>query len=105
MTAGVTIPDVAAWLAAVAAGLAAALYLGRKLVRFLRALDRLSRLVEHELTNNGGSSMKDDVHGIAVNVGMLQREFHELGKRVETLEALEILGYKRPKPKRGTSRP
>lgn len=96
--------DIPATLAAVAAGVAGSLYLGRKLVRFLRALDRISRLVEHELTNNGGSSMKDDVHGIAVNVGMLQSDFRELGRRVETLEALELLGYKRP-VKKGSSRP
>lgn len=93
------IDQAAATVAAVAAGIAGAIYLTRKTVRFLRALDRLARLIEHELTNNAGSSMKDDLHSVAVNVGKLQGDFRDLGTRVETLEALEILGYRRPSPR------
>lgn len=47
-----------------------------KLVRDLvLKLDRLDRLASKELEHNHGSSVKDDVHGIAVSVGLLQREF------------------------------
>lgn len=41
-------------------------------------LDRLDRLASKELEHNHGSSVKDDVHGIAVSVGLLQREFGRL---------------------------
>lgn len=41
-------------------------------------LDRLDQLASKELEHNHGSSVKDDVHGIAVSVGYLQREFNRL---------------------------
>lgn len=97
----VVVSDAAATVAAVAAGLAGTLYLGRKTVRFLRALDKLSKLVEHELTNNSGASMKDELHAVAVAVGVLQSDVQRNSHRLETLEALTILGYKSPEHEEG----
>lgn len=65
-----------------AALLAAILYLfnlARKATRFVRRyLTRIRDLLEGELEHNHGSSMKDDVHGIAVSVGKLQRDVDDM---------------------------
>jgi hypothetical protein len=69
------------WAAAAAAGVAGVLYLAKKvrdLVRgalyVLRSIEAIKHLVQRELDHNHGSSMKDDVHGMAVAIGQLQRD-------------------------------
>lgn len=69
------------WLTLVtlaAAALAGVVYLIRQLLAAARVLDRLHTLVDHELTRNGGSSMKDDVAAIAVAVGQLQADVEDI---------------------------
>lgn len=70
-----TLGTVAAWVAVVAAGVAGLVYLARIAGHAVRALSTMSQLVERELTPNHGSSIKDDVHGMALALGKLQREF------------------------------
>lgn len=83
-------------LAGWAAGLAGLLYLGRKVLTFLRLLDRVAAVIARELEHNGGSTIRDDVHSIAVHVGQLEAGIDELRTRMGTLEALRILGYQEP---------
>lgn len=77
--------DTATTLTAIAAGVAALLYLARQARRAFRAIrDGLQLLgvatdiVTRELEHNHGSSIKDDVHGTAVAVGQLQRRVGHL---------------------------
>jgi hypothetical protein len=49
-----------------------------RLGNMVRAMDEI---ISRELEHNHGSSMKDDVHGIAVAVGVLQRRFGELARK------------------------
>lgn len=72
-----------------AAAIAALGYLvnkGRSVVRFIRnavrVLNVVHDVVERELDYNGGGSMKDDVTGIALATGKLQRHVDELDKRL-----------------------
>lgn len=65
-------------LGLLAAALAALGYLIRKAVWLVRVVEALHQLVDHELTHNGGSSMKDDVASIARAVGELQGEVRDL---------------------------
>lgn len=62
----------------VAAALAALGFIVRMTWKGFRVVERVHELVDHELTPNDGSSMRDDVAAIAVAVGELQRDFHEL---------------------------
>lgn len=62
----------------ISAALAAMLYLSRQIWRGFRMMELLASVVEHELTPNTGSSMKDDVAAIAVAVGRLQGDLVEL---------------------------
>lgn len=66
---------------AAAAFLTATAYLFRLLREAVRRLLALNELAEQELTRNHGSSMKDDIHGIAVTVGLLSRDVEDLTKR------------------------
>jgi hypothetical protein len=91
--------DVAA--ACTAAGIVAAFLTKgwQWLRRVLRALDRLEaqahvsaaaterieEVTTRELEHNHGSSMKDDVHGVAVAVGVAQRDINDLRADVEIL--------------------
>jgi hypothetical protein len=75
----------ALYLTAIAAGLGAVVYLLRALVKagrwlrrgFLRGREVLD-LLEHELTPNHGSSIKDDVTAMAVQLGHAQRRLDEI---------------------------
>lgn len=58
--------DLQAWIVAVAAGLAALGYIFKQAQRLFRTLDSLSALLNHELTHNGGSSLKDQATTAAV---------------------------------------
>lgn len=57
---------------------AAALWMLKLLRQLVLKLDSLDKLASKELEHNHGSSVKDDVHGIAVSVGYLQREVGRL---------------------------
>ena len=65
--------QIAAATVAVAAVTAAIVLLYRTGVGMVRRLDALDQLLTRELTHNHGTAMKDDLHGIAVSVGMIQR--------------------------------
>lgn len=67
-----------AGVVALAAFLAALAYLVRLGRRFARTGRAVWRLVDQELTHNHGTSMKDDVYGIAVSVGELSRKVDDL---------------------------
>lgn len=69
--------DVLTWGAVAAAGVAGLLYLSGKVRSAFRAIDAIQHLVERELDHNHGSSMKDDIHGMAVAIGILQRDREE----------------------------
>ena len=58
---------------AVAAAVGAIVLLYRTGVALVRRLDALDQLLTRELTHNHGSAMKDDLHGIAVSIGRMQR--------------------------------
>jgi hypothetical protein len=69
-----SISDTALWLAAVAAGAAGLTYLARVVRNVVRAIAAIQHIVERELEHNHGSSMKDDMTGMAVAIGKLQRD-------------------------------
>lgn len=69
---------VLAALAVIGRALRSGLAWCRMVARQLRAV---GDIVERELEHNHGSSIKDDVHGIAVAVGLLQRRAAELARK------------------------
>lgn len=75
-----TADDLVTW-AAIAA---AVIYLFRLLRAAVLKLDRLDKLASKELEHNHGSSMKDDVHGLAVAFGHMQREVGALRHDFDT---------------------
>lgn len=72
----------------VSAALAGLIYIGRQLWRGFRVMERLVDIVQHELSPNTGSSMKDDVAAIARSVGFLQRDVKQLTEDKETAHEL-----------------
>lgn len=89
------------WIVGAAALLAAIAYLARfvrrtsqRLYAILRIVEReldagdqsepVKTVVQRELTNNHGSSIKDDVDGIAVAVGALSRQVDDIDERLTT---------------------
>lgn len=60
--------------AAFLGALAYLIRIGRRISRVGRAI---ATIVNHELTHNHGTSIKDDVHGIALTVGALSRDFED----------------------------
>ena len=90
-----TFSGAATWVTGSAAVLAAVVYLtaqARRMLRRvrngLRAIAAIHDIVERELEHNHGSSMKDDVHGMAVAIGVLQREHDEDRRVVQMLLAI-----------------
>lgn len=71
-------------LVLVSAALAALAYLSRMVWRGFRLVEQVGELLQHELTHNSGSSMKDDLAAIAVAVGRLQADMHDLATTKET---------------------
>jgi hypothetical protein len=71
------VSEAALWVAAIAAGVAGLVYLGRGARKGLQAIGAIQDIVERELEHNHGSSIKDDVHGMAVAIGKLQRDREE----------------------------
>lgn len=76
------VQDYAVWIAALAAGVAGMAYLARLLIAVLRRVTVIQRITESELEHNHGSSMKDDVHGMAVSLGELQRRVDRIEGRM-----------------------
>lgn len=82
--------------AAVLAALTVIYRQARALVRWAQGLGRRLRAIDdvitRELEHNHGGSIKDDVHGMAVALGLLQRQVTEQGKQhdadVQRLRAL-----------------
>lgn len=78
-------------LTLMSAALGALLYVSRQLWRGFRLIERLGDIIQHELTPNSGSSMKDDVAAIAVAVGQLQADVTDLTEAKETAhDALQL---------------
>jgi hypothetical protein len=71
------VSEAALWIAAVAAGVAGVVYLVRGARRAVQAIGAIQDIVQRELEHNHGSSIKDDVHGMAVAIGILQRDREE----------------------------
>lgn len=67
-------------LTLLAAALAAMGYLTRQAWAGFKLVQRVHDLVEHELTPNGGSSMRDELAAVARIVGTVQGELSELVK-------------------------
>lgn len=70
--------DALTMIGAAAAAVAGLAYLIRLGLKAARALDAIQTVVERELEHNHGSSMKDDVHGMARAIGKLQRQVDDL---------------------------
>lgn len=82
--------EVLGYVAAVATGVAAVVYIFGRSRQLFRMIERAANLLNTELTNNSGSSMKDsvesaadDLHGIAVAVGRLQHHVDNMAAQVE----------------------
>ena len=85
--------DLAAYTVTAGAVLSAVGYIITKVRKAARSLDAIEDLVNllpdmqaivaRELEHNHGSSMKDDMHGVAVSVGKLQRRQDDLERRFE----------------------
>lgn len=69
-----------------AAFLTATGYLIRKGKKLMRMLHAMHALIQHELTHNHGTSMKDDVHASAVAIGALSRQVDSLDERLDNVE-------------------
>lgn len=85
----------AGFLGLAAGAVGAFLYLvGRLLLgirwisRLFRALDAAAPVILKELQHNSGSSMKDDVHGLALSIGDLQRRVGELERTVKAAQPI-----------------
>lgn len=63
---------------ALAAFLGALAYLVRLARRAGRHVRAAWRVIDQELTHNHGTSMKDDVYGIAVSVGEISRKLDDV---------------------------
>ena len=70
--------ELATATAVIAAGLAGLVYMVRASVRFARSVLSIHDLIQRELSENSGGSIKDEVAAIAVAVGGLQRDFADL---------------------------
>lgn len=87
------VEDPVGWTVALAALLAAVAYLGkvtRASVRWFRAVGRtvnvIEGVVQRELDHNHGSSIKDDVYGIARAVGVLGRTVDDLTDQITDVD-------------------
>lgn len=71
-----------------AAFLKAALYIAYGVRFVVHKLDQIDEITQRELSHNHGTSIKDDVHGLAVSIGSLQRESDEERRRVNAVLGL-----------------
>lgn len=60
----------------------------RGLRNLVHTIDRIEHVLNRELTHNHGTSIKDDITGLAVGLGTLHREVDSIGTRVDTLASL-----------------
>lgn len=67
-------------LTLLAAALGALGYLARQAWAGFKLVQRVHDLIEHELTPNGGSSMRDELAAVARTVGTVQADLEELVK-------------------------
>lgn len=79
-------------VSSIASGLAGLVYIIGRARKAARVLDAIQHIVERELEHNHGSSMKDDMHGVAVSVGKLQRRQDDLERRFD-----QHLNHKAPR--------
>lgn len=86
--------EAALLVAAVAAGVAGAVYLARGIRNVVQAIAAIQHIVERELEHNHGSSMKDDTHGMAVAIGKLQRDRDDDRRRLN--RALQLAAKHHP---------
>jgi hypothetical protein len=70
-------------------------YLFRKIRALFRFIERIHEVTTKELEPNHGGSMKDDMHGLAVSLGKLQR-------RVDTIESRYNLDHPRKRDRHHT---
>ena len=74
--------DLAAWVAVLAVIGAPLGVLARSVLKLLNLVRQLQDLAARELTHNRGTSMKDDLHGVALALGSLQRAHDDLTNQV-----------------------
>jgi hypothetical protein len=81
------IADGAAWVVLAAAVLTATTYLMRQARRAFRFLEQIHDLTTRELEHKGqpqdDATMKDDLHGIAVSLGRLQRRVDQATAQIK----------------------
>lgn len=65
--------DPQTWILA-AAAVAAVGYLGKQVLVVARGVLAIKEIVQRELEHNHGSSMKDDIYGMARSLGEVQRQ-------------------------------
>lgn len=70
---------------ALASMVKAVAFLARGGRRLVHKLDAIDQLLTQELTHNHGSSIKDDVHGLALSIGEMQRDRDEDNERLNAL--------------------
>ena len=57
----------------------------RGMYRIARKVDELNTVARRELEHNHGSSIKDDVHGLAIAMGQLGRDVDALSANVNEI--------------------
>lgn len=72
-------------LVTLASAVKATVFLARAVRSLVHKLDAIDELLQQELTHNHGSSIKDDVHGMAMSIGGLQREQDEERSRMNAV--------------------
>lgn len=95
ITVHVTVEQIVGAIVGAAAFIGAVGYLwrkGKRLVRLIVAihalLEQAATVVGHELTHNSGSSMKDDVAGLAVAMGAVSRQIDNIDDRLDNVETV-----------------
>ncbi len=81
-----TLGQYASILPATVAVLVALGYLVKLARSAARRLDAIDRLTSRELEHNHGTSMKDDVHGIAVALGKVQHQVDDLDAQLAYID-------------------
>lgn len=105
------IAEFAIWITVVAGGLTGLGLIGRRIWRGVRAAVRavaetrrfvkgIWELVSYELNTNGGGSIKDNIHDIAVAQGRSQRDIANLKEELGELGTALERYIGRPNPRR-----
>lgn len=80
--------DLLTWVAATAAGIAAAGYIFKRVQWLFRTLDRLAIVVNQELNHNGGGSTKDRASQAAWASVRIENQIGDLATQVVDLSDL-----------------